>query len=128
MACPDFPQCQGAWFPNADYGDAFVLWRGLGINYEGGVLQHPARVAIHFTHRLGAVLATLALLAAIVAAWAARARGAALIALAALALQLFIGVSMVTRGFPLWIATFHNAGAALLLLATIYLVRTVRRS
>ena len=44
--------------------DAFVLWRGLGINYEGGVLDHPARVAIHFTHRLGAIVATLALLVA----------------------------------------------------------------
>ena len=59
VACPDFPKCQAQWFPDADYEDAFVLWRGLGINYAGGVLDHPARVAIHFTHRLGAVLATL---------------------------------------------------------------------
>ena len=44
-----------------DFKDAFVLWRGLGIDYEGGVLDHPARVAIHFTHRLGAVVAALAL-------------------------------------------------------------------
>jgi len=34
-----------------------VLWRGLGIDYEGGVLDHPARVAIHFTHRIGAIVA-----------------------------------------------------------------------
>ena len=40
-------------FPEADYEDAFVVWRGLGINYAGGVLDHPARVAIHFTHRRG---------------------------------------------------------------------------
>ena len=32
-----------------------MLWRGLGIDYEGGVLDHPARVAIHFAHRLGAM-------------------------------------------------------------------------
>src|SRR6187431_3021640 len=65
VACPDVPKCQAQWFPDADYEDAFVLWRGLGINYAGGVLDHPARVAIHFTHRLGAVLAaTLLLLAA----------------------------------------------------------------
>ena len=44
-----------------DGKDAFVLWRGLGIDYEGGVLEHPARVAIHFTHRLGAVATALLL-------------------------------------------------------------------
>jgi cytochrome c oxidase assembly protein subunit 15 len=38
-----------------------------------------------------------------------------------LALQLTLGVSMVLRGFPLWLATAHNAGAALLLLATVWL-------
>ena len=62
VACPDVPKCQAQWFPEADYKDAFVLWRGLGINYAGGVLDHPARVAIHFTHRLGAVLAATLLL------------------------------------------------------------------
>ena len=45
-----------------DFDEAFVLWRGLDINYTGGVLEHPARVAIHFTHRLGAIIASLAVL------------------------------------------------------------------
>ena len=40
-----------------DFRNAFVLWRGLDIDYEGGVLANPARVAIHFTHRLGALVA-----------------------------------------------------------------------
>jgi cytochrome c oxidase assembly protein subunit 15 len=39
----------------------------------------------------------------------------------ALALQLTIGISMVVKGFPLWLATAHNGGAALLLLATLAL-------
>ena len=42
-------------------------------------------------------------------------RGAACCSL----LQLTIGITMVLRGFPLWLATAHNAGAALLLLATL---------
>jgi heme A synthase len=41
--------------------------------------------------------------------------------LAFLALQLVIAVSMVEARFALWLATAHNAGAALLLLATIAL-------
>ena len=129
VACPDFPRCQDQWIPDADYDDAFVLWRGLGINYAGGVLDHPARVAIHFTHRLGAVLATLLLLLAAHAAFrglgAGRA-GPALAVLAALALQLAIGVFMVWRAFPLPLAAAHNAGAALLVAATVWLNRKLR--
>jgi cytochrome c oxidase assembly protein subunit 15 len=130
VACPDFPRCQDAWVPRMDYRDAFVLWRGLGINYEGGVLEHPARVAIHFTHRLGAIAATLALL---LAAWATlrrvampAARRAAIAVVAALGLQLAVGIFMVLRGFPLALATAHNAGAALLLLAAVALYRSLR--
>src|SRR6185312_7804134 len=126
VACPDFPKCQQHWLPETHYRDAFVLWRGLGVNYEGGVLQHPARVAIHFTHRLGALVATTALILAAVAAlrWRnkrGRARIAAYAVLGALALQLLIGASMVLKGFPLALATAHNAGAALLLLSTLAL-------
>ena len=54
------------------------------------------------------------------------ARRAAIAVLAALVLQLAIGVSMVLRGFPLWLATAHNAGAAVLLLAVVALVRSLR--
>jgi cytochrome c oxidase assembly protein subunit 15 len=130
VACPDFPKCQNSWWPETDYDDAFVLWRGLGVNYEGGVLNHPARVAIHFTHRLGAIAATLALLWAVVATLRRRARTfsrvAAYAVLGALALQIFIGASMVLKGFPLALATAHNAGAALLLLASLALYRASR--
>ena len=129
VACPDFPQCQAQWVPDADYRDAFVLWRGLGINYAGGVLDHPARVAIHFTHRLGAVLATVLLLLAAFAALRGLGRGArwaALAVLATLALQLSIGIFMVLRAFPLPLAAAHNAGAALLVAATVFLNRKLR--
>jgi heme a synthase len=130
VACPELPTCQGEWWPKTDYDDAFVIWRGLGINYEGGVLEHPARVAIHLTHRAGAVLASLALIfaASVVLRQTAlvRARGAAVAVLATLALQLAIGIFMVLEAFPLSIATAHNAGAALLLLATVLLYRRLR--
>ena len=129
VACPDFPTCQNAWLPHADFHNAFVLWRGLSINYEGGVLDNPARVAIHFTHRLGALVATLALLAAalwvIVRSASLAARQRAYLLLAALALQLTIGITMVEKGFPLPVATAHNAGAALLLLAALGLLERV---
>jgi cytochrome c oxidase assembly protein subunit 15 len=47
--------------------------------------------------------------------------------LLALALQLTIGVTMVQQAFPLSLATAHNAGAALLLLAALALYRQAIR-
>jgi cytochrome c oxidase assembly protein subunit 15 len=130
-ACPDFPTCQHRWLPETDYAGGFVLWRGLGVDYEGGVLEGPARVAIHYTHRLGAIVASVALLLAAGATLKGTAprepaRRAAYAVLAALALQLAIGTSMVLKGFPLALATAHNAGAALLLLCVVALNRTLR--
>jgi heme a synthase len=127
LACPDFPTCQNSLWPEMDVKDAFVLWRGLGIDYEGGVLDHPARVAIHFMHRLGAVLAALMLGFASVAAirlgptQGVRIAGAVLGAV--LVCQLILGPVMVMRALPLTLATAHNGVAALLLLAVVALYR-----
>ena len=127
IACPDLPTCQGRWWPASDFRAGYALWGGLGRNYEGGVLQNPARVAIHLTHRLGAVAASLTLLIAALAALRMRAaRPAAAALLLLLAAQLTIAISMVLLGFPLWLATAHNAGAALLLLASLALNRFLR--
>ncbi len=133
ISCPDFPTCQLQWWPDdMDYADAFVLWRGLDINYTGGVLEHPARVAIHFTHRLGAILATLAVLIAALltlrAAPTALLRNAGWWAIGALGLQLAIGILMVLEAFPLALATAHNAGAAALLLSMLLLNRRLREA
>ena len=121
LACPDFPTCQTQWWPAlADFDEAFVLWRGIGVDYEGGVLDHPARAAIHFTHRLGALLATLAVGlfgAMLFRRTSARVDGAAV--LAALVCQLGLGIGIVLLGVPLWAAVAHNGAAAILLLTVI---------
>jgi len=126
-ACPDFPTCQGTWWPQMDFKDAFVLWRGLGIDYEGGVLDAPARVAIHYVHRLGAYAVALVLVSLVTAAlYRAQTpplRWAAVGVLAALILQLLIGMNLIWQGWPLWLGTAHNAGAALLVLAMVTLLR-----
>jgi cytochrome c oxidase assembly protein subunit 15 len=129
VACPDFPTCQASAWPRMDFRDAFVLWRGLGIDYEGGVLDHPARVAIHVVHRIGA-LATAAILLVlgllgIMRSRNARIRTASVGVASLLAMQMAIGIAMVLRGFPLPLATAHNAGAALLLLGTVALLRAL---
>lgn len=129
LACPDFPTCQNEWWPPMDADEAFVLWRGLGIDYEGGVLDHPARVAIHFTHRLGAIVAAVLLgwlsIAALRSNDAATRTAGALLGVVLIA-QLILGPVMVMRALPLALATAHNGVAALLLLATVRLNKLVR--
>jgi cytochrome c oxidase assembly protein subunit 15 len=127
VACPDLPTCQQSWWPQMDFRDAFVLWRGLDIDYTGGVLANPARIAIHVSHRIGAL--TLGLIFGITGAITlARAQSRSLkliggLLIGAVLLQIGIGMSMVHFGMPLALATLHNAGAALLVICTVTLLR-----
>ena len=129
LACPDFPTCQRSWWPRMDYRDAFVLWRGLRLDYEGGVLANPARVAIHFTHRLGALVAGSILISlGVLVATSARSRrltfAGGLLVLAVL-VQISLGVATVHWGVPLGLATLHNAGAAFLVISMVWLLRAL---
>jgi cytochrome c oxidase assembly protein subunit 15 len=129
IACPDLPTCQRSWWPDMDFRDAFVLWRGLGVDYEGGVLASPARVAIHFTHRLGAVVAgslliVTGLLVVARSAWAPLRFLGGLLVIAVL-LQIAIGVAMVHFHISLPLATLHNGGAAFLVIVLVTLLRTL---
>jgi heme a synthase len=126
VACPDLPTCQSSWWPPMDFRDAFVLRRGPGLDYTGGVLANPARTAIHVTHRIGAMLFGSILIVAGAMCLGARnrrlQRTGALLA-AAVLLQISIGAAMVHFGMPLWLATLHNAGAAFLVICTVTLLR-----
>ena len=131
LACTDFPTCQGQWWPQTNFRDAFVLWRGLGINYEFGVLDTPARTAIHLAHRIGASLAAALIALTIVLAWRApqpRLRRTASCILAALVLQISLGIVNVVGGLPLAVAVAHNGVAAILLQTLVTLVYFTRRS
>jgi len=124
LACGnDFPKCLGFWWPPTDFREGFVLWRGIGANYEGGVLDTAARSAIQLTHRIGALLTFLVVGAAAVAAVrhvATRAFGA--IAGVLLLLQIALGIGNVVLGLPLQVAIAHNGVAALLLVALLALL------
>jgi len=127
LACPDLPTCQGQWVPDqVDFEEAFVLWRGIGIDYEFGVLEAPARVAIHYTHRIGALL-TFCILSLVTLRYLRlrdsdeHLRTASFAVVAMLIAQVSIGIAVVWFGLPLVVATAHNAVAALLLLSMINL-------
>ena len=112
----DFPKCLDQWWPATDFREAFVLWRGIGVDYEGGVLDGPARVAIQLAHRAFAlVLAVYLIVLAHYCLRRAPLRRDGVVLLVLLAAQLALGIANVMAGLPLWIATLHQAGAALLL-------------
>jgi heme a synthase len=128
LACgTDFPKCVGLWWPPADFREGFVLWRGIGVDYEGGVLDGGSRIAIHFAHRLMAVLVTGHLL---FAAWrllrTPGMRGWAILLGTLLIAQVTLGIANVKLALPLWAAVLHNAGAALLLFVLVSLLARLR--
>ena len=55
-SCTDFPLCQGQVLPEADFKEGFNFFQSIGPNYLGGQLDHESRVAIHVTHRFGAII------------------------------------------------------------------------
>lgn len=130
MVCPDFPTCQGTWWPEMDFVDGFTLWRGLGINYEGGVLHLPAATAVHMAHRIGALITFLYVgwlaLHTLRTGWQDRLARYGLLVLFVLLLQLGLGIMNVLAHLPTALAVAHNAVACLLLLSLVTLNHVVR--
>ncbi len=61
MACPDFPLCQGEFLPPMDFSHGFTWWRALGRTGEGELVSFQSLVAIHWTHRMFAVVVVAAI-------------------------------------------------------------------
>ena len=127
LACPEFPTCRGgSYWPETEFRDGFTIWRAGRIDYEGGILDAPARTAIHLTHRLGATLAFLVVLSAALCALfrAGRpARASAAVVLLVLCIQVALGIANVLLRLPVPVAVAHNSVAALLLLSLLTLYR-----
>lgn len=122
LVCHGFPTCNGAWWPAADFAAGF-------LPADGAPPSGAGLLAIHWTHRLGA-LAVLAVLGTLALA-TSRARpplGRAGLTLGALlALQVALGIGTVLAGAPLPLAAAHNATAALLLLTVLTLSHRLAR-
>ena len=127
LACPDFPTCQGRWWPPTDFKEGFVFWRGLGQNYEFGVLDNPARTAIHLSHRIFAIVVAIfwvvvSLRIMMSKHLSSSMRQLAIITLLLLFAQIVLGISNVVMSLPISVAVMHNGGAALLLLGVVTLI------
>ena len=128
LACgTNFPHCLGSWTPPTDFGEGFVLWRGIGVDYEGGVLDAPARIAIHLTHRIFALVVAGHLIAlGFKLRKIPQLHGWGMAIWVMLGAQVLLGILNVIQGLPLKTAVMHNAGAAILLFALVSLLARVR--
>jgi len=120
VACPDLPVCQGLWWPVMNFTEGFDFFQTIGPNYLGGKLDNAARTAIHFSHRVGAIITFIYLLGLIVVliknVRTPETNRVAWIMLSVLILQLCLGLGNIYFHFPIVVAVAHNAvGAALLL-------------
>lgn len=119
----EFPKCAGAWWPTHDFREGFVLWRGIGVDYEGGILDNPARVAIQLAHRMMAVVAFVYLLSfAIRLLRIPGLRGWGGVLAVLVVVQVGLGIANVLLALPLHVAVAHNAGALLLLFVLVTLL------
>ena len=117
LACTDFPTCQGRWWPLMDFQHGFELWRELGLTGSGEPIDFTALTAIHYVHRVIALL-VLVLLGPL--AWqlnrvvALRVQSRCMAALTGL--QLATGLGNVLFDWPLPVAVLHTGGAGALII------------
>ena len=120
VACGvDFPTCASQWWPEMDFSNGFDLSHKTGINYEFGVLDSPARMAIQVAHRIGALVVFIYLVGLVLLLFKYMHKKLASLLLLVLFLQVSLGIMNVVFALPLAVAVLHNLVAALLLLTLI---------
>lgn len=118
LACADFPTCFGSFAPPMDVAQGFNIFQGIGPNYLGGLMESDARVAIHWFHRLGALVVLVLVAALVMRLWSRNSTLAALTGVILL-VQILLGILNIVWSLPLAVATAHNGVGALLLLAMV---------
>lgn len=122
LACTDFPTCHGRWLPPMDFEHGFHFLRELGMTAEGEPLSNDALNAIHWAHRLGAVLTLVVVgFSGYRALHIRDLHGYGMVLLTLLLLQVALGVTNILGTLPLSTAVAHNGVAALLLVTLVML-------
>ena len=142
LACNEFPRCQNSWWPAMDFEQGFQIWRKLGFTQQGDHINFAALTAIHYVHRM---MALVVLLAAASLAWvlngqshgsAASRENVAVNGLRTparwiaglIGLQLATGLSNVVLDWPLLAALLHTGGAGALVVVMTWVACASRAS
>ena len=110
LVCDGFPRCLGEWWPQASYQYAFDLFSPLSFS---------AKVAVHWVHRLWAIVTFLVLAFVMLVATGShikpvRLAGYGLSLL--LLLQVAAGIALVKLALPAWLVVVHSVTAIVLML------------
>ena len=118
LVCHELPICQGNWLADGDFISGFQFWGHGAENYEYGVLDQNSRIAIHASHRIGAIVATLILLHLIVSflrqSESKLLKNFGKLLAVLLVVQITLGINNIIFQLPLFNAVSHNAVGALL--------------
>jgi len=114
-SCTDFPLCQGQLMPEVNFEEGFNFFQSIGPNYLGGQLDHEARLAIHMSHRIGALIVSAYLIFLAYHFLVNRQNQIALGILGLLTVQVLLGISNIIFALPLLVAVGHNLGGLLLI-------------
>jgi cytochrome c oxidase assembly protein subunit 15 len=131
ISCIGFPRCNGHWIPTLDLAEAFRLWRPIGENYQGGVLDMTARVTLQWIHRLGALGVFLYSMG--IGLWllfrqsSPQLNRLAGFLMGLVTLQCILGIFNVVYGLPLTVAVLHNGVAAMLVATWVMLISVARQ-
>ena len=121
-ACLDLPYCQGQLVPDTNFKEGFNLFQAIGPNYLYGQMSYEARVAIHLTHRIGAMVVFFYSLFLAAKLWSRNTRPIVSSFLAILFFQVFLGVNNVLSSLPLWNAVAHNIVGVMLVLTFVVIM------
>lgn len=132
MVCTQLPLCEAGWQGRYSFESIFHLPLGHDT-YEYGVLPYEARMSIHITHRIGALVTSVVLISFLMMCWRVTSsrylRRFMLLIGAVLATQVSLGILNVYLHLPLINAVAHNLVAAnLLMLMTLFIHQLHRRT
>lgn len=120
LSCTELPICFAGWSEYADFATGFQFWGLEADTYQYGIFSTEARIAIHASHRFGAIVTTLVILALVFKMYQQRTSRTivhlAWAILVTLSVQVLLGVSNVVFHLPLSVAVAHNGVAAFLLI------------
>jgi cytochrome c oxidase assembly protein subunit 15 len=120
LACTDFPKCLDQWYPKEMiFNEAFNVINLPDVNYEGGILAYGAKVAIHYSHRITALILTFVFISSLYVVFKLNKhcllKKLMSISIIFFILQVILGISNVVYSLPLNIAVWHTMNAAILM-------------
>jgi cytochrome c oxidase assembly protein subunit 15 len=118
LMCTTLPICEGNWVSYLSWREAFSFWQTGFDNYEFGVLEYPARMTIHVSHRIGAIITALVVASYCVLLIKQDSHYSRTMGMwigLVLISQIMLGVSNVVFQLPIYVAVAHTLGAAIML-------------